>query len=266
MHCDVKVSMKISMKLSAKVIGAVLFCGLAGAAQAQSEQGSVSAAVRGIAAASMQTPVAYGARWRTAGFGFYGQTAESPSGEGDVDGGLGFALGLGDPDQLIGADLAVSSASLTRAQGGEKGFGESGSFGVKLHRNLPWYTSLAVGVNGFGRWGKLRENSDESYYAVVSRFLNLGGPYGVVVNVGAGNEAYNDPGKNGVQAIGSLAFYYTTRISLLVEHTGRFTNAGISVAPVSSWPATITMGVTNLGQRLDMDTEFAVSVGFGFGY
>ena len=258
--------MQRDMRLWVKWVGASLLCGFACTAQAQSEQGSVSAAVRGIAAASMQTPVAYGARWRTAGFGFYGQTTESPSGKGDVDGGVGFALGLGDPDRFVGADLAVSSASLSPSSGGSDGLGESGSFGFKLHRNLPWYTSVAVGVNGFGRWGKLKNNSDESYYAVLSRFLNLGGAYGVVVNAGAGNEAYNDPGKNGVQAIGSLAFYYTTRFSLLVEHTGRFTNAGISVAPVSSWPATITMGVTNLGQRLGMDTEFAVSLGVGFGY
>ncbi|EIT69425.1 hypothetical protein WQQ_30070 [Hydrocarboniphaga effusa AP103] len=249
-----------------KALCACLLCGCAQLAQAQSEQGSVSAAVRGIAASSIQTPVAYRARWRTAGFGFYGQTAQSPAGNSDVDGGLGFALGLGDPDQLVGADLAVSSASLSRSEGGSDGFGDSGSFGIKLHRNLPWYTSVAIGANGFGRWGKLKDNSDESYYAVLSRFLNLGGPYGVVVNLGAGNEAYADPGKNGVQAIGSLAFYYTTRFSLLVEHTGRFTNAGLSVAPVSHWPATITMGVTNLGQRLGLDTEFALSVGLGFGY
>lgn len=222
-------------------------------------------ALRGIAASSLQSPVAYGARWRTVGLGLYTQTVENLAGDPDQDGGAGLVVGLGDPDSLVGVDAVVSSAALSRSEGGESGFGESGSFAAKIHRNLPGYTAVAVGINGFGRWGNLKHNSKESVYGVVTHFVGLGGAWGLLGSLGAGNEAYADSGDD-VGAFGSLALYYTPRFSLFAEYTGRFFNAGVSIAPIRQLPATITVGVVNLAQQSGLDTEFGASLGIGFAY
>jgi hypothetical protein len=233
---------------------------------AQAESSSVQSALRGIAAASLQTPVAYGARWRTAGASFYAQSVETAEGNNDADGSAAIVLGLGDPDSVVGIDVAVGSSALSQSEGGKSGFGDSGSFAAKVHRNLPGYMAVAVGVSGFGRWGDLKHNSKESVYGVVTRFFGLGGAWGLIANLGAGTEGYNDPGEDGVGVLGSLALYYTPRYSLLIEHTGRFTNAGISIAPLRSLPATVTVGVINIGQRLDLDAEAGANISIGYAY
>lgn len=242
-------------------IGALML----GSAPAWAQTGSTTAStaaseLRGFAAPALQAPVAFGARWGTFGVGVYGQTIDD-----DEDGSLGVAFGLGDPDKYAALEVAVASSSLFGKYGSNDSFGESGSIGLKLHTNLPGYASFAVGVNGTGRWGSrgFKHSNSSSVYAVASKMVPVG-PFAAVLNLGIGDELYNEPGDSGASALGSVAFYFTQQVSVLAEYTGRFTNAGLSVAPFRTFPLTVTLGATNLGERYGQDVEFAGAVGLGF--
>src|SRR3546814_6974225 len=81
------------------------------------------------------------------------------------------------------------------------------------------------------------------------------GQFATVLNIGIGDGIYNGPNDSGANVFGSAAFYFTQQISLLAEYTGRFTNAALSVAPFRSFPLTVTLGATNLGERSEEHTS-----------
>jgi len=253
-------------KNAALLTGTLLFASTSAWAQVGSQPASTAASeLRGVAAPALQSPAAFGARWGTAGIGFYGQTCDCNSD--DADGSLGVAFGLGDPDKYAALEVSIAASSLFGDKGSGDSFGEAGSLGFKLHTNLPGHASFAVGVNGTGRWGSdaFTNANRSSIYAVVSKMLPAG-PFATIVTLGVGDELYNEPGKSGVGVIASAALYFTQQISVLAEHTGRFTNAAVSIAPFQRFPVTITLGATNLGERYGGDVEFAGSVGMGFAF
>lgn len=235
-------------------------------AVAQGETAASAAAVaqmKGFAASSLQAPVAFGASWGTFGFGVYGQTFTDRN----EDGSAGFAFGLGDPAEYAALEVAVASSSLTDSNSDDS-FGESGSFGFKLHTSLPGYAAVAMGVNGTGRWGsdEFKNNNSSSVYVVATKFVPVG-KMGAILNIGLGDNLYNEAGEDGVGVIASGALYFTHWFSVLAEYTGRFTNAAVSVAPFPrSFPLSVTLGATNLGEEQGGDVEFAGSVGMGFSF
>lgn len=231
-------------------------------ALAQTEAASAAAGLRGFAAPSLQAPVAFGASWGSVGVGLYGQTCDCN--QDDMDGSLGVAFGLGDADKYAALEVSAASSSLFGDTGSGDSFGEAGALGFKLHTNLPGYASFAVGVNGVGRWGDNNPNRS-SVYAAASKFFDLGS-VATILNIGIGDNIYNEPGENGANVFGSAALYFTQQISVLAEHTGRFTNAALSVAPFKSVPLTITAGATNLGERFGGDVEFAGAIGYGISF
>ena len=180
------------------------------------------------------------------------------------DASAGVAIGLGDPDAYFGAELGVGFSSLTN-DNSEDSFGESGGFSFKLHRNLPGYSAVSVGVNGFGVWGGAEDANDPSYYAAYSKMVPVG-RFASILTIGAGTEVFNDPGEDGANVFGSAALYLTPQVALIGEYTGRFANVAVSVAPYSWLPMTVTVGAVNVTERYDADTELAVSVGFGFNF
>jgi hypothetical protein len=234
-------------------------------ALAQTEAASAAAGLRGFAAPSLLVPTAFGASWGAVGVGLYGQTCDCN--QDDMDGSLGVAFGLGDADKYAALEVSAASSSLFGDTGSGDSFGEAGAFGLKLHTNLPGYASFAVGVNGIGEWGSdvFTDTNSSSVYAAASKFFDLGS-VATILNIGIGDNIYNDPGENGANVFGSAALYFTQQISVLAEHTGRFTNAALSVAPFKSVPLTLTAGATNLGERFGGDVEFAASVGYGFSF
>ena len=231
-------------------------------ALAQVESASASAAFKGVAAPSLQVPTAFGASWGGVGFGVYGQTCDCVNE--DMDGSFGVAVGLGDADKYVGLEVSAGSSSLFGDTGSGDSFGEVGAFGLKLHTNLPGDASFAVGVTGVGRWGNNNPNRS-SAYAAVAKFFDLG-PVATIVNVGIGDNIFNEPGDTGANVFGSVGLYFTPQIALIAEHTGRFTNAGVSLAPFKSFPLTLTVGGTNLGERYGADAEVAVAVGYGISF
>lgn len=249
--------------LSVTVMGMVLM-GASVTAQAQTAAQQAAGPLRGLAAASFQAPVGFGAGWGSVGFGVYGQTLGDYSRR-DFDGSAGIAVGLGDPDKYFGLEVAAIASSLTK-QGGDN-FGEAGALAFKLHTNLPGNASVAVGVNGTNRWGTTdRRDNQSSAYLVGTKFFKLGDTLGLVGNLGVGDGIYRGIDGSGAGVIGSLALYLSPRFSIIGEYTGRFANAAISAAPFRSLPLTVTVGAVNLGERYNDDVQFAGSLGIGFGF
>jgi hypothetical protein len=229
-------------------------------AQSAPEAASTIIAVQSFASPTLETPVGFGGSWGSVGVGAFGQTFADD----EFDASMGVAVGLGDPDRYLGAEFGVGFSSLT-GDNSEDSFGDSGGFSFKVHRNLPGYSAVSVGVNGFGVWGGAEDFNDPSYYAAYSKMVPVG-RFASIVTIGAGTEVFNDPDDGGVNVFGSGALYLTPQVALIGEYTGRFVNAAVSVAPYSWLPLTVTVGAVNVTERFDADTELAVSVGFGFNF
>ncbi len=246
-----------------------MFASMAPAALAQDPSLGATAAVqslvvpKGYAASAFQVPAAGGAGWGGIGVGLYGQTLDNNPND-DYDGSFGVNIGLGDPAKYVGLDVSASLSSLSGADGSKDGFGDAGSMGLKLHTNLPGFTSFAVGVQSIGRWGAAADANSSSVYAALSKYFMLGNQ-GLTATVGMGDGAFHDD-TDGVGVFGSLAYYPFSWLSVIAEYTGRFANAAVSVAPLRSLPLTLTAGAVNLGDRYDRGTQFAMSVGYGFSF
>lgn len=252
------------MKATNKVVlvsGALMLA--SAPAWAQNTAASAAASeMKGFAAPTLQAPVAFGASWGGVGVGVGGQTLGNTE-----DGAAAVVFGLGDADKYAGLEVAAVSGSLFGSHGSKDSFGESGSIGLKLHTNVPGYASFAIGVDGTGRWGSkaYKDASTASVYAVATKMVPVG-EFATVLNIGIGDGIYNGPNDSGANIFGSAAFYFTQQISVLAEYTGRFTNAAVSVAPFRSFPLTVTLGATNLGERFGGDVEFAGAIGYGFNF
>jgi hypothetical protein len=240
--------------------GVLVMAGSSAWAQSAPESASTIIAVQSFASPTLETPVGFGGSWGSVGVGIFGQTLPNSN----EDASAGVAMGFGDPDAYFGAELGVGFSSLT-SDNSEDSFGESGGFSFKLHRNLPGYSAVSVGVNGFGVWGGAEDFNDPSYYAAYSKMVPVG-RFASILTIGAGTEVFNDPGEDGANVFGSAALYLTPQVALIGEYTGRFANAAVSIAPYSWLPMTVTVGAVNVTERFDADTELAVSVGFGFNF
>lgn len=263
--------MKLSIKTGAALVG--VLATMAAPAQADSvkriqvsgAQLASLLAPTATAAAAFGSPLAWGASWGDAGVGLFGQTLEGA--EDDVDGGLGFVFGLGDANKAVGLETSLALSSLTGSSGGDDGFGDSGSFSLKLHTVLPGGAAFAVGLANIGRFGDDNDAAQSSVFAVASKAIPLSigsSTKTLVLNLGVGDNGFVDPGEEGAGLFGSAAFYFTQQISAIVDYTGRFTNVGLSVAPLKKYPLTITAGAINVGEENGIDTEFGASIGYGF--
>lgn len=224
---------------------------------------SASRAIKGVAAASFQAPVGFGAGWGAVGAGAYAQTLDSSS-----DGSAGLVFGLGDPSEYVGLETSAVFSSLTGSHGSDDSFGESGSLGFKLHTNLPGDAAFGVGVVGAAEWGSdgFKNANRSSVYAAITKAVDVGS-YVAVLNVGAGDHVFNRPGHNGIGVFGSGALYFTNWLSVIGEYSGRFINTAVSIAPLPQYlPLTITLGAINLGESYGGDVEFGGSIGVGYAF
>lgn len=263
--------MQHKLKMGVFAIG--LFMLSAVDAQAQTTQAvsaASSQAAASFAGASFGSPIAFGADWGAVGAGVFAQTLSKSKTGTRGDGSAGVVFGLGDADRYIGLETEVAIADLTSYNGNH--FGDGGALGFKLHTNLPDGAAFAVGVAGTARWGTEKETNRASVYAVGTKIFKIGNvnPYALVVNVGIGDEGFQEldtstgRGRAGAGAFGSLAFYFCPQISIIADYTGRFLNAGLSVAPFKSYPLTIILGGVNLTNRYDTNPQLAASVSYGF--
>lgn len=254
----------------------------AGAAHAQSSSIAVpQSPPNSYAGASFGSPIAFGADWGSIGVGVYGQTLPDEFNgikvdeDEKVDGSAALVFGLGDADRYFGLETAVITSSLTGSSdltGNENSdeFGESGGLSFKLHTNLPGGAAVAVGVIGTGRWGNAEDQNISSVYANATKVfsINTGSSrHALVATIGVGDGGFTaDFDDDGVNVFGSLAFYVTRQLSLIVDYGGRFTNLGVSAAPFRGIPLTFVLGAINVGERFDSDVQFGGTVGYTFSF
>lgn len=249
------------------VVGLAVALALAAPA-AMAQDAAVSAASlanslpKGFAGAAFQVPVAFGSGWGGVGVGLYMQTIDNKNES--FDGGAGLNIGLGDAAKYVGADIGVGFSSLTDSSGSGDGFGEAGSMGVKLHTNLPGFASFAIGVQSIGRWGSAKDANSSSVFASASKYFDIGGQ-DFIMTLGLGDGSFTDDG-DGAGLFGAASYFITPRVSVIAEYTGRFFNLAASAAPFHSLPMTVTAGVVNVAEEGGLDTEFGLSIGYGFSF
>lgn len=209
---------------------------------------------------SFGSPVAFGAGWGTAGVGIGGSTQEQRPGSKakDYDGSAGVVFGIGNPVKSIGLETTINVISLRSS------FGDSGSANLKLHTALPGGMAFAVGVENVGRWGDAKATSS-SVFAVGTKVLNAS-KMPVVLNVGVGDNRFNDGDSDGAGVFGSVAVLPTSYLSLIADYTGTALNAGVSVAPFRLIPLTVTLGATNVTGRNNTDPQFSGGLGYSFSF
>jgi hypothetical protein len=237
-------------------------------------QGSVISvpqrAPNSYAGASFGSPTAFGADWGSVGLGVYAQTLPDEIEDEDVDGSAALVFGLGDANKYVGLETAVITSSLTDSAGSGDGFGEAGGLAFKLHTNVPGGAALAIGVIGTSRWGVAEDTNESSVYANASKVFSIdtgSSRHALVATLGVGDGAFtNDLDDSGVNVFGTLAFYITRQLSLIADHTGRFTNVGLSVAPINGIPLVATLGAVNVTERFDSDTQFGGTLGYTFSF
>jgi len=246
------------------VFTSLLLLGATAASAAAPADGATALALSGLpvayAAGSFESPVGFGGSWGSVGLGFlYG-----PGSEGH-DSSMALAVGFGDADEFAALDVATVISSLSASEGGDYGFGEEGSFAVKLHRNLGNYTSVAIGASAIGRWGGevYMDKNPPGYYAAVSKAVFWGDRV-LMLSGGAGHNVTNKTG-NGFDVFGSLAVYLTPWLSLIAEDNGHYANAAISVAPLPFWlPLTITTGYVDLLSQHNAHPEWNIIAAVGY--
>ncbi len=258
MRSERSTNVKTVLAAGALVAGALA----AGTASAQS-----SAAASGVTNApaaapglSIGSPIGFGASWGDIGIGVGGQTLGDNTND-DVDGSAALVVGLGDADKYIGVEAVVDVISL------RNDFGDDGAFAVKLHTNLPGNAAFAVGVENVGRWGNAKAGTS-SVYAVGTKFFTVGS-MPLAVNLGIGDNRFNDNGDTGANVFGGLALYVHPQLSLISDWTGNALNLGISALPFRSLPFVITLGALNVtgedqGAQFGDDTEFGGAIGYNF--
>ncbi|MDB5972482.1 MAG: hypothetical protein JWQ90_4932 [Hydrocarboniphaga sp.] len=236
---------------------AALICGPAAAGDGATSLAMGPVPV-GYAAASFESPVAFGASWGSVGIGMVTERQKG-------DASLSVAAGLGDPDESAGLDVAVVLSSLSDSSLGSGGFGDEGSFSIKLHRNLGGYTAIAAGASAVGQWGGsvFDANNPAGHYLAITRAVFVG-EHVLMLSAGAGHNVSNKNG-NDNDIFGSASFYLTHWLSVITEYNGFDTNAAVSVAPMAQWlPLTVTLGYVDLLSDHNSSPRFCVAAGLGF--
>jgi len=262
--------MKHKLKLGTLALGLLTLVSVNAQAQTTLTAVNTSAqAASSFAGASFGSPMAFGADWGSVGVGVFAQTLSKSVTGTRGDGSAGVAFGLGDADRYVGFETAVAIADLTTYNGNH--FGDGGSLSFKLHTNLPGGAAFAVGVTNTARWGTVN-GQRASVYAVGTKVFKIGStsPHALIVNLGIGDEGFQELNtttglaKSGAGVFGSLAYYICPQISVIADYTGRFLNAGVSIAPFKTIPVTVTLGGVNLTDRYNTNPQAAISVGYGF--
>jgi hypothetical protein len=221
---------------------------------------------RGQPSSTINTPTAYGQRWGDlyAGVGYQDRIRYDDW----SDGVAAMGLGLGNPSRYVGLDVALSLLDTYTE------FGKDRSLSVKLHRQLPYRTAIAVGHENL--WHTDGTDGGSSRYVVVSKVLLFRdrptAPLGsMVVNLGLGNDRFLPEtqfarGADGVNAFGSVGVRLVRPVNAVANWTGQDLALGLSIAPVRTWPLVITPAVMDVTGRAGDGARFSVSAGLSYNF
>jgi outer membrane protein OmpA-like peptidoglycan-associated protein len=190
---------------------------------------------------------------------------------GGNDGSLSLGAGLGDPGKLAGLEFVVTSASTVRS-----GFFDRLYGAAKLHRTIGNGLGVAAGIEGVTLSGEA--TFDPSLYVVATKVQQIGtGAYfnSVTWNGGLGTKRFaapsaDDDQQGGVGLFASAAIKANASTSLIADYTGQDLNLGLSFAPFSTLPITISPAIVDLLGRSTSDagekSKPRLTLGIGFSY
>jgi hypothetical protein len=215
-------------------------------------------------AASISTPIGFGANFGQifGGFGFQSRTRFTNQ----ADGGLALGVGLGEPQKIVGLDVTLAILSLFGDNAGR------GSFSFKIHRSLPEGFAVALGFENAIRWGETDAGS--SIYGVVSKFFQFTEttkePFSqLTLSLGVGGGRFRSEGaiEDGVNSLGvfaSAGLRIVEPVSAIVEWSGQDLNAGISLIPFPKVPLTINLAGADLTGNAGDGARFVMSIGYNY--
>ena len=215
-------------------------------------------------AASISTPIGFGANFGQifGGFGFQSRTRFTNQ----ADGGLALGVGLGEPQKIVGLDVTLAILSLFGDNAGR------GSFSFKIHRSLPEGFAVALGFENAIRWGETDAGS--SIYGVVSKFFQLTEttkePFSqLTLSLGVGGGRFRSEGaiEDGVNSLGvfaSAGLRIVEPVSAIVEWSGQDLNAGISLIPFPKIPLTVNLAGADLTGNAGDGARFVMSIGYNY--
>jgi len=183
-----------------------------------------------------------------------------------VDGWVGGGIGLGNARKNLGVELEFTSYSTLRS-----GFLNHRSFSFKVHRRLPWNTSIAYGWENAIRSEGLDGGS--SMYGVASRAFKLrdrSSPFSrVTMSAGVGGGRFQtenaiEDWKHGMNAFGSVGVRILPPFSLITEWTGQDLTLGASIVPFPRIPLSISPAFADVTGTAGDGRRFIVGVGMDF--
>ena len=215
-------------------------------------------------AASISTPIGFGANFGQifGGFAFQSRTRFTNQ----ADGGLALGVGLGEPQKIVGLDVTLAILSLFGDNAGR------GSFSFKIHRSLPEGFAVALGFENAIRWGETDAGS--SIYGVVSKFFQFTEttkePFSqLTLSLGVGGGRFRSEGaiEDGVNSLGvfaSAGLRIVEPVSAIVEWSGQDLNAGISLIPFQNIPLTVNLAGADLTGNAGDGARFVMSIGYNY--
>ncbi|MDB9314014.1 hypothetical protein PN462_12950 [Spirulina sp. CS-785/01] len=208
---------------------------------------------------SVVTPSAYGATWGDVGvgMGLQGRTRFSDR----SDGVLGIKVGLGNPREILGAEIGLTLVDLDAPLSG-------GGVNVKVHRQLSETLALAFGVAGVTNFGET-DGGSSIYGVVTGRFSFSDNTRQAHLSLGVGGGQFRSEsevveGVNGVGVFGSGAIQLTPQTSAIAEWTGQDITLGFSVVPFPDVPLVVVPALTDItgtagdGVRLIFSTSYSL--------
>lgn len=218
------------------------------------------------------SPVGFGARRGDYFFGLNAATSaqdpDAPSSDNDfigdlaLDGSLTAGIGMGDPQQSVGVEVAVNVTSLTDH------FADSGAVAVKLHRSIGSLGSLSIGTENDLAWGDMKhavDRTSSTKFISYSHYFQLGDQWnsgGLMFTFGAGDGRLgqvDDP--EDVAPFVSVGYAFNRRASVIIDYAGESTNVAVSVVPWRTVPISAVLGLTDVSEQR-ADSEFAIGVGY----
>jgi len=242
----------------------------------EAQQASPAALNKQIGApgTSFGNPTAYGAA-RGQGYvgvsGVYDHDGKGRvNGNGRLDGSMSAGVGFGDPVKAVGVEVSGNINSLNPKDGT---LGDSGAFGVKMHRvlDLSSGTAVAFALTDAARWGDAKKAHRSNYAALTTNLpVKLVGNYALSATLGAGNGSYSPlssakKGESKVGAFVGLGTQLTERTSVSVSHVGGLTNIGVGLIPFDA-PVSVSVGITDVSNKSVAGKALNINLGYAFTY
>jgi len=237
------------------------------------KQFAVATKSKGSPSISLTVPTGFGA---SAGNAFIGLGYQSSTRVNDgQDAGISLGVGLGDPKELVGLELAFINYST----GSRSSLLRNGGASFKFHRMIAENTSLAIGVENAITYGNADATS--SVYGAISSIFQLQDspdqPFssiGLTLGVGGGRfRSISDINtlKGTVNVFGSVAVRVAEPVSLIADWNGQTLSLGASIKPFRDIPLVITPGITDIvgdntnGTRFNGLNGLRFTLGVGYG-